>query len=319
LSRVSGIVFVEVPHQFNTQCSDEEAEAIEGILNELSGRCVVGRDGTTHPLTPEDVLIVAPYNMQVRKLQARLGPAARVGSVDRFQGQEAAVVIVSISASGAEDAPRGLEFILNKNRLNVAVSRATCLAIVVGCRGLMAARCTSLEQIEMANLYCWLAVCLINRSSAHRVLGDVESADDDVREVYRLSQTIRSPWLGSRSCSSARATRAGLSQWLSLQALPAKSRAHSSFSRRRCDGVETLVIEIKQSRGRQRSIANMNEVLSITLPIDLNRRSAEPDSARNRSVTHAFFGDLTSISKRLRSSRTISVPARVTGPTPNRR
>jgi len=64
---------------------------------------------------------------------------------------------VSMCASAAEDVPRGIEFILNKNRLNVAVSRAMCLAIVVGCRGLMAPRCTTIGQIEMANLYCWLA------------------------------------------------------------------------------------------------------------------------------------------------------------------
>jgi superfamily I DNA and/or RNA helicase len=85
---------------------------------------------------------------KVRKLKSRLGAQARVGSVDKFQGQEAPVVIVSMCASSVEDVPRGMGFILNKNRINVAVSRAKCLAIVVGCRGLMVARCTTIEQME---------------------------------------------------------------------------------------------------------------------------------------------------------------------------
>ena len=155
--RTCGLAFVEVPHEFNAQSSDEEVEAIEKIVRELLGRCVVDRDGKEHVLTIQDILIVAPYNMQVRRLKARLGRDAKVGSVDKFQGQEAPVVIISMCASAAEDVPRGIEFILNKNRLNVAVSRAMCLAIVVGCRGLMVPRCTTIKQMEMANLYCWLA------------------------------------------------------------------------------------------------------------------------------------------------------------------
>jgi len=95
--------------------------------------------------------------MQVRRLKRRLGPDARVGSVDKFQGQEAAVVIVSMCASSVEECPRGIEFLLNKNRMNVAISRAKCLAIVVGCRSLMSARCKTIEHMEMTNLYCWLA------------------------------------------------------------------------------------------------------------------------------------------------------------------
>jgi uncharacterized protein len=157
MRRTSGIVHVEVEHQFNSQYSDEEVDAIELIVQQLLGRCVVGRDGNTHDLTLDDILVVAPYNMQVRRLKQRLGPAARVGSVDKFQGQEAAVVIVSMCASSAEESPRGIDFLLNKNRMNVAVSRAKCLAIVVGSRSLMSARCATIAHMEMTNLYCWLA------------------------------------------------------------------------------------------------------------------------------------------------------------------
>ena len=102
------------------------------------------------------ILIVAPSNHQVRRLEQVLGRAALHGSVDRFQGQEAPVVILSMCASGAEGAPRGVEFVLNKNRLNVALSRAQCLAIVVGSPALGGVAATSLAQMELANLYCRL-------------------------------------------------------------------------------------------------------------------------------------------------------------------
>jgi uncharacterized protein len=157
VNRRSGVVYIPVSHECNTQCSDEEVEAIDQIVRELIGRCFVERDGTPRDLGLSDILVVAPYNMQVRRLQKRLGPNARVGSVDKFQGQEAPVVIVSMCASSADDCPRGIDFLLNKNRINVAISRAKCLAIVVGCPNLMWTRCKTIEQMEMTNLYCWLS------------------------------------------------------------------------------------------------------------------------------------------------------------------
>ncbi len=157
VTKQSGVVFVPVMHESNTQCSDEEVEAIHEIVQQLLGRCVVEKDDSRRDLTLNDILIVAPYNMQVRRLQKRLGLGARVGSVDKFQGQEAPVVVVSMCASSADDCPRGIDFLLNKNRINVAISRAKCLAIVVGCPALMTTRCRSIEQMQMTNLYCWLA------------------------------------------------------------------------------------------------------------------------------------------------------------------
>jgi uncharacterized protein len=157
ITRKTGVVFVPVDHQDNTQCSDEEVEVIREIVAELLGRCFVDREGKKRDLTLADILIVAPYNMQVRRLKNRLGPQARVGSVDKFQGQEAPVVIVSMCASSVDDCPRGVDFLLNKNRINVAVSRAQCLSIVVGSPTLMTARCKTVEHMELLNLYCWLA------------------------------------------------------------------------------------------------------------------------------------------------------------------
>jgi uncharacterized protein len=90
----------------------------------------------------------------VQKLQERLGDLARIGTVDKFQGQEAPVVIVSMCASSGDSAPRGLEFLLNRNRLNVAISRAQCLSIVVGSPALAQTPCSSISQMELVNAFC---------------------------------------------------------------------------------------------------------------------------------------------------------------------
>jgi len=153
--RGSGVVFVPVEHEGNTQGSDEEAGAVRDIVLELLGCEHTGRDGAiAERLGLDDILIVAPYNMQVRKLERILPEGARVGSVDRFQGQEAPVVIVSMCASEGHDSPRGIEFLLNPNRLNVALSRAWSLALVVGHPGLAETRCSTLDQMKRVNLYC---------------------------------------------------------------------------------------------------------------------------------------------------------------------
>ncbi len=152
----TGIVWMPVPHDGRTQSSEEEAELIQTIVVELLGRRVVGRDGVERPMTVRDILVVAPFNLQVRALKAVLDPGIRVGSVDKFQGQEAPVVIVSLCSSTLEDSPRGASFLLSPNRLNVAVSRAEALAIVVGCPDLMDVRCHSLEEMKLVNLLCHL-------------------------------------------------------------------------------------------------------------------------------------------------------------------
>src|ERR687897_10889 len=103
-----------------------------------------------------DILYVAPFNAQCRRLTHMLGKSARIGSVDKFQGQEAPVVIVSLCSSTLEEAPRGASFLLSPNRLNVAISRAEALAIVVGCPELMDVRCRSVEETRLVNLLCHL-------------------------------------------------------------------------------------------------------------------------------------------------------------------
>jgi predicted RecB family nuclease len=153
----SGICFVPVDHEGNTQASDEEVRQIQEIVQELLGAPIwPDKNGEPRKLTLDDILFVAPYNYQVNKLKAALGPKARVGSVDTFQGQEAPVVILSMCTSDAAESPRGIEFLFSKNRLNVAISRAQSLAIVVANPGLANTAVANLEQMEQINFFCEL-------------------------------------------------------------------------------------------------------------------------------------------------------------------
>jgi len=122
----------------------------------MLGRPFTDKGGSTNPLELNDFLFVAPYNAQVRALKSALPKAARVGSVDKFQGQEAAVCILSICSSLGEYGSRGLAFILNRSRINVAISRAKCLAVVVGDPRIAASPAGSITEMTLLNLYCKL-------------------------------------------------------------------------------------------------------------------------------------------------------------------
>lgn len=155
VSRGSGIVFVPVEHQGNTRSSDEEVEIVRAVVDDLKKGRVI-EDGVERPLINEDIIVVTPYNLQVRALSSAL-PSLRVGTVDRFQGQQATVVIMSMCASAGEDCARGLDFLFDPHRLNVAVSRATAMAVVVGHPGLTRSRVSSLAQLKRLNLFARLA------------------------------------------------------------------------------------------------------------------------------------------------------------------
>jgi uncharacterized protein len=114
------------------------------------------RDGNSRPMTAANILVVAPYNMQVNLLKRTLPPDARVGTVDKFQGQEAELVIVSMTTSSEQDLPRHVEFLYSRNRLNVAISRAKCLAIVIANPALLAIKCRTPEQMALVNTLCWV-------------------------------------------------------------------------------------------------------------------------------------------------------------------
>jgi len=125
--------------------------------NLLAGRWT-DKGGTTRPMREADIIVVAPYNAQVNELREALPPGIRVGTVDKFQGQEAPICLVSMTASSAEETSRGMEFLFSLNRINVAVSRAKGLALVFGAPRLQEAKCTTVENMKLVNTLCVLAV-----------------------------------------------------------------------------------------------------------------------------------------------------------------
>ena len=150
----AGLRYVPVEHEGRSQAAPEEAEAIAAEVERLLGATFTDAEGRTRPLRHEDVLVVAPYNQQVRCLRAALPETVRVGTVDKFQGQEAPVVLYSTTSSSGDEVPRGLEFLFSRNRLNVAISRAQCLAVLVGSPRLLDVRTRSVDQVRLVNALC---------------------------------------------------------------------------------------------------------------------------------------------------------------------
>jgi predicted RecB family nuclease len=155
LRRDSGIFYVPVQHENNKHSSDEECTAIMQIVQILKG-CKIIDVGVSRPVENKDFLVVSPYNMQIRKLKSVLSEGIQIGTVDKFQGMEAPISIISMCASDPEDFPRGLSFLFSKNRLNVAISRAQTMSFIVGSNKLVETNCHSLEQMELLNVYCRL-------------------------------------------------------------------------------------------------------------------------------------------------------------------
>jgi superfamily I DNA and/or RNA helicase len=151
----AGLWFVPVDHEGNQNSSREEVERVRELVGLLARGDVRWRDkdGDVRPLTLSDVLIVCPYNSQVDDMSRQL-PGARVGTVDKFQGQEAPVVIYSMTTSSPEEAPRGMEFLYSSNRCNVATSRARGACILVASPRLFEVDCRTPRQMRLANAFC---------------------------------------------------------------------------------------------------------------------------------------------------------------------
>jgi len=152
----TGIRFVAVEHHGNRSASDEEVAQIAARIQEMLRGSFTDANGTTRPIREDDFMVVAPYNAQVRCLRAGLLAGVRVGTVDKFQGQEAPIVFFSMATSSGEDVPRNLAFLFSRNRLNVAISRAQCLAVLVCSPRLLEARCRSIDEMELVNALCRL-------------------------------------------------------------------------------------------------------------------------------------------------------------------
>jgi predicted RecB family nuclease len=152
----TGIRFAPVDHEGNRSSSNEEVAQVSRMIGGMRGGTFTDTDGTTRPLRDEDFMVVAPYNAQVLRLRAGLPAGVRVGTVDKFQGQEAPVVFFSMATSSGEDVPRSLSFLFSRNRLNVAISRAQCLAVLVCSPRLLETRCQSIEEMQLVNALCRL-------------------------------------------------------------------------------------------------------------------------------------------------------------------
>ncbi|MDC0922484.1 TM0106 family RecB-like putative nuclease [Gammaproteobacteria bacterium] len=161
LQKSFGIEYIPVEHIGNEQASLEEALKIKEIIKSLLRSTKTNRDRLETEVTKEDILIVTPYNHQVRLLSDTLGSSFNIGTVDKFQGREAPIVIISMASSNALTSPRGLSFLFDPNRLNVAISRAQSLAILVASRELERPIATSQKEMKLSNLY----LDLINHSS----------------------------------------------------------------------------------------------------------------------------------------------------------
>jgi predicted RecB family nuclease len=155
LLRPAGLAHAPIAHTGCSQSSEAEANLILELYRSALTQRYTDRDGQTHAMQPANILVVAPYNAQVNLLRRVLPDGAQVGTVDKFQGQEAELVLVSMTTSSGNDLPRNIEFLYSKNRLNVAISRAKCLSVVVANPQLFSVGCSTPEEVVLVNLLCW--------------------------------------------------------------------------------------------------------------------------------------------------------------------
>ncbi len=153
----AGLQWIAVDHAANRNWSAEEIDAVDALIARLlvPGAGWTTSEGATKALTADDILVVAPYNAHVNRLADRLASRGiAVGTVDKFQGQEAPVVVFAMASSSPEDAPRGMEFLYSRHRLNVATSRARCAAFVVASPALLEPECRTPRQMTLASALC---------------------------------------------------------------------------------------------------------------------------------------------------------------------
>ncbi|MBB4664791.1 TM0106 family RecB-like putative nuclease [Conexibacter arvalis] len=153
--RGAGLRTIPVAHAGRSQSSEEEAAAIAAACRDLlAGGTVTDEHGAVRPLRPDDIMVVAPYNLAVHCIAAAVPAGVQVGTVDRFQGREAPIVFFAMTCSSGHDVPRGLDFLFSRNRLNVAISRAQCLAVLVHSPALLDADCRTLQAMELVDGVC---------------------------------------------------------------------------------------------------------------------------------------------------------------------
>lgn len=175
----SGLVYVPVPHEANSRWSREEVDAVANeVAALLSGGTFTFADNPARRLEQKHILVVSPYNLQRTKITERLAELGfgdvRVGTVNKFQGLEAPVVIYSMATSSGEDLPRDVGFLFEKNRMNVAISRAQCLSVLVCSPALLRTRCKNPEEMELVNLLC----AFVERATLRPAGGQIDRNED---------------------------------------------------------------------------------------------------------------------------------------------
>jgi len=149
-----GIYYLEMDHEGNSQTSEEESLIVKKLINEFIGLDFIEKDGTKRKLELKDILVITPYNAQTNLILSKVDKDTRVGTIDRFQGQEAPITIISMTSSDTDSIPRNREFFFNKNRLNVAISRSQCVSIILFNPNLLDVYPTTEEQLKLFNNFC---------------------------------------------------------------------------------------------------------------------------------------------------------------------
>jgi len=150
----TGILMVDAKHKdICRQKSEEEGKLVNDFYNRLLGSTFLDDKNTQKKMNEEDILVVAPYNVQVNYLKSILPKGAKVGTIDNFQGQEAPATIISMTTSDPESLPRNIDFFFSRNRLNVAVSRSQCLSIVIINKKIMELACKKIEHVHLVNTF----------------------------------------------------------------------------------------------------------------------------------------------------------------------
>ena len=150
----NGLAFLPVEHTGCSQQSEPEGRLLRELYRSLLSQRYRDRNGKVHRMSHENILVVSPYNIQVNYLKSILPESARVGTVDKFQGQEGEVVLISMATSSGEDLPRHIDFLFSRNRLNVAVSRARCAAYLLASPLLLEVECRTIDQMRLVNTLC---------------------------------------------------------------------------------------------------------------------------------------------------------------------
>ena len=158
-----GIVYLSMDHSNCSRKSNEELDKIKELTASFLGKpCKDSDKSPEAKLSIEDILVIAPFNMQANNLSRGLPKGARVGTIDKIQGQQAKIVIISMTSSDPDNIPRQKDFFFSRNRLNVAISRAQCLAIILFNPKLLNAACQKIEEMKLINNFCKLLKYKIN-------------------------------------------------------------------------------------------------------------------------------------------------------------